>query len=41
MSRRASSAAMRLEQVHGAIYGTSRIGADEARRLIDRALPPV
>jgi hypothetical protein len=31
----------RLEQGHGAMYGTSRIGADEARRLIDRALPPV
>jgi putative acyl-CoA dehydrogenase len=29
----------RLEQVHGAIYGTSRIAADEARRLIERALP--
>jgi putative acyl-CoA dehydrogenase len=30
----------RLEQGHGAMYGTSRIAADEARRLIDRALPP-
>jgi putative acyl-CoA dehydrogenase len=29
----------RLEQGHGAIYGTSRIAPDEARRLIDRALP--
>ena len=29
----------RLEQAHGAIYGTSRIAADEARRLIERALP--
>src|SRR5262245_8373040 len=28
----------RLEQVHGAIYGTSHIAPDEARRLIDRAL---
>ena len=31
----------RLEENHGAMYGTSRIAADEARRLIDRALPPV
>jgi putative acyl-CoA dehydrogenase len=31
----------RLEESHGAMYGTSRIAADEARRLIDRALPPV
>src|SRR6516165_4004224 len=30
----------RLEESHGAMYGTSRIAADEARRLIDRALPP-
>src|SRR5262249_57215894 len=30
----------RLEQVHGAMYGTSRIAADEARRRIAPALPP-
>jgi len=30
----------RLEDRHGAMYGTSRIALDEARRLIDRALPP-
>jgi putative acyl-CoA dehydrogenase len=30
----------RLEESHGAMYGTSRIAADEARRLIDGALPP-
>ena len=29
----------RLEDGHGAIYGTSRIAPDEARGLIDRALP--
>ena len=29
----------RLEEGHGAMYGTSRIAPDEARRLIDRALP--
>src|SRR6516164_7069044 len=29
----------RLEQGHGAMYGTSRIAPDEARGLIDRALP--
>ena len=29
----------RLEHGHGALYGTSEISADEARRLIDRALP--
>lgn len=29
----------RLEDGHGAMYGTSRIAPDEARRLIDRALP--
>jgi putative acyl-CoA dehydrogenase len=29
----------RIEDGHGAIYGTSRIAADEARRLIERALP--
>ena len=31
----------RLEDGHGAMYGTSRIAFDEARRLIERALPPV
>jgi putative acyl-CoA dehydrogenase len=30
----------RLEDRHGAMYGTSRIAPEEARRLIDRALPP-
>jgi len=29
----------RLEEGHGAMYGTSRIAPEEARRLIDRALP--
>src|SRR5215467_150478 len=29
----------RLEEGHGAIYGTSEISLDDARRLIDRALP--
>jgi hypothetical protein len=29
----------RLEHGHGALYGTSEISAEEARRLIDRALP--
>jgi putative acyl-CoA dehydrogenase len=29
----------RLEEGHGAIYGTSEISPDNARRLIDRALP--
>src|SRR5262245_26245994 len=29
----------RLEERHGAIYGTSEISPDDARRLIDRALP--
>jgi putative acyl-CoA dehydrogenase len=29
----------RLKDGHGAMYGTSRIAPDEARRLIDRALP--
>jgi putative acyl-CoA dehydrogenase len=29
----------RLEQMHGAMYGTSRIAPGEARRLIERALP--
>jgi putative acyl-CoA dehydrogenase len=29
----------RLQHGHGALYGTSEISADEARRLIDRALP--
>jgi putative acyl-CoA dehydrogenase len=29
----------RLEHGHGALYGTSEISADEARRVIDRALP--
>jgi putative acyl-CoA dehydrogenase len=29
----------RLEEGHGAMYGTSRIAPDEARRLIERALP--
>jgi putative acyl-CoA dehydrogenase len=31
----------RLENRRGAIYGTSEIAPDEARRLIDRALPAV
>ena len=30
----------RLENRHGAIYGTSEIAPEEARRLIDRALSP-
>ncbi len=29
----------RLADSHGVIYGTSRIGSDEARRLLERALP--
>jgi putative acyl-CoA dehydrogenase len=29
----------RLEDGHGAIYGTSEISPDDARRLIERALP--
>jgi putative acyl-CoA dehydrogenase len=29
----------RLEHGHGALYGTSEISAEEARRLIERALP--
>jgi putative acyl-CoA dehydrogenase len=29
----------RLEEGHGAIYGTSEISPDDARRLIERALP--
>src|SRR5262245_56350860 len=29
----------RLEDRHGAMYGTSRIAPEEARRLIDRAVP--
>ena len=32
-------ACTRLENRHGAMYGTSEIAPDEARRLIDRALP--
>jgi putative acyl-CoA dehydrogenase len=34
-------AGTRLENRHGAIHGTSEIAPDEARRLIDRALPAV
>jgi putative acyl-CoA dehydrogenase len=30
----------RLQDGHGAMYGTSQISLDDARRLIDRALPP-
>jgi putative acyl-CoA dehydrogenase len=30
----------RIENRHGAIYGTSEIAPEEARRLIDRALSP-
>jgi putative acyl-CoA dehydrogenase len=30
----------RLTEGHGAMYGTSRIAPEDARRLIDRALPP-
>src|SRR5262249_49138746 len=29
----------RLKECHGAMYGTSEISPDDARRLIDRALP--
>jgi putative acyl-CoA dehydrogenase len=29
----------RLADSHGVIYGTSRMGSDEARRLLERALP--
>jgi putative acyl-CoA dehydrogenase len=29
----------RLKERHGAMYGTSEISPDDARRLIDRALP--
>jgi putative acyl-CoA dehydrogenase len=29
----------RLEDRHGAMYGTSRLAPEEARRIIDRALP--
>ena len=31
----------RLQDGHGAMYGTSEISSDDARRLIDRALPSV
>ena len=31
----------RVEHGHAALYGTSEISAGEARRLLDRALPPV
>ncbi len=30
----------RLEARHGAMFGTSDIRAEEARRLLERALPP-
>jgi putative acyl-CoA dehydrogenase len=30
----------RLQDGHGVMYGTSEISLDDARRLIDRALPP-
>jgi putative acyl-CoA dehydrogenase len=29
----------RLQHGHGALYGTSEMSAEEARRMIDRALP--